>query len=67
MKRSLVAITLLSMLATPVLAKEFIITDAQAGTDLGNWSVNNSDLGINKTFSVTQRVTRWKTRGCTRY
>ena len=56
MKRSLVAITLLSMLATPVLAKEFIITDAQAGTDLGNWSVNNSDLGINKTFSVTQRV-----------
>lgn len=56
MKRSLIAITLLSLLATPAIAKEFVITDAQAGTDVGNWSIDNKTLGIDKTFSIKQRV-----------
>lgn len=46
----------LSASAFSLQAAEYVLTDAAKGQDLGNWSINNNDLSIDKPFSISQRV-----------
>ncbi|WP_245879527.1 hypothetical protein [Zobellella endophytica] len=34
-------------------AAEFVLTDASAGSDVGNWQISNSDLGIDSPAPFT--------------
>jgi hypothetical protein len=56
MEKIIAAASLLSLVVTPVLAKEFVLSDAAMGKDVGDWSITSKDLGIVTEFSVSQKV-----------
>lgn len=57
MKKVILTATLLFLFAAaPAFAKEFILSDAATGKDVGDWSVTSKDLGLETEFSVSQKV-----------
>lgn len=55
MKKIIYPMTL-AVLLNVVNAKEYILSDASEGIDIGNWSITNDELGIDRNFAISQRI-----------
>lgn len=57
MKKTFVLSALAVLISAPVMAKTWVLTDAESGTDKGNWQISSQELKASgDAFSIEQKV-----------